>query len=183
LKKIRCVRIGVEGALLNEHAKIIKAFSSVGEVVGRKKLQKMIFIAKKLEFPFYEKYNFHFFGPYSEELTLRVEELCNLGFINEVKEKKGGYMQYRYALTDSGEEFLSHFELDLPCLGECMSDMNEQNSRFLELVSTVLYFENLPQEEVQEKVFTLKSKQRYTVEEVEKAYEYIEGLKQRKRND
>ena len=63
-----------------------------------------------------------------------------------------------------------HFE-------ECLTDMNSQNARFLELVSTVLYFDNLPKEEVQEKIFTLKSKQRYTIEEVEGAYQYIETLK------
>ncbi len=57
--------------------------------------------------------------------------------------------------------------------------MNSQNARFLELVSTVLYFNNLPKEEVQEKVFTLKSKQRYTVEEIDQAYQYIESLKEK----
>ena len=57
--------------------------------------------------------------------------------------------------------------------------MNSQNARFLELVSTVLFFDNLPKEEVQEKIFTLKSKQRYTIEEVEGAYQYIETLKEK----
>jgi uncharacterized protein len=56
-------------------------------------------------------------------------------------------------------------------------DMNEQNARFLELVSTVLYFENLSREEVAEKVFTLKSKQKYTMEEISDAYSYIDSLK------
>ncbi len=162
--------------MLNDHAKIVKVFSAAGEVVGRKKLQKMIFIGKKLKFPFYEKYNFHFFGPYSEELTLRIEELCNLGFLSEIKEKKGGYMQYRYVLTEAGEGFLSHYDLELPHLQECMKDMNEQSSKFLELVSTILYFDNLPKEEVKEKVFTLKRKQNYTEEDISEAYKYIEKL-------
>ncbi len=164
--------------MLTEHAKIMKAFSEAGEIIGRKKLQKMIYIAKKVNFPFYEKYDFHFYGPYSEELTLRVEELCNLGFLNEVKEKKGGYFQYRYTLTETGEQFLSHYQLeDLPPLKECIMDLNEQNARFLELVSTVLYFEGLAKEEVQDKIFTLKSKQRYTEEEIDEAYTYIEKLR------
>jgi uncharacterized protein YwgA len=163
--------------LLIDHAKLMKVFASAGEVIGRKKLQKMVYIAKKLNYPFYEKYNFHFYGPYSEEVTLRVEELCNLGFLHELKENKGGYSQYRYSLTETGAEFLQHYDLEMPHLGECMTAMNEQSSRFLELVSTVLYFENLPKEEVQEKVFTLKSKQRYTEQEVDEAYEYIEKLR------
>jgi uncharacterized protein len=163
--------------LLKDHAKLMQAISVSGEIIGRKKLQKMIYIAKKVEFPFQEKFQFHFYGPYSEELTLRVEELCNMGFLNEIKEKKGGYFQYRYTLTDSGKEFLSLNETEMPFLQDCLCDMNDQNARFLELVSTVLYFDNLAKEEVADKVFTLKSSQRYTEEEIDEAYQYIEALK------
>ncbi|MDR4890273.1 YwgA family protein [Bacillus timonensis] len=163
--------------MLTEHAKVMKAFAAAGEITGRKKLQKMIYIAKKIDYPFYEKYNFHFYGPYSEELTLRVEELCNLGFLDEVKEKKGGYYQYRYSLTEKGEQFLGHYQLDMPPLDDCMQTLNSQSARFLELVSTVLYFEGLDKEEVKEKVFTLKAKQRYTEEEIDEAYQYIDSLR------
>lgn len=163
--------------MLNEHAKLMKVFSSSGEITGRKKLQKMIYIAKKINLPFYEKYDFHFYGPYSEELTLRIEELCNLGFLNEMHEKKGGYFQYRYSLTEAGEEFLTHYELEMPPLKDCMEDLNSQSARFLELVSTVLFFDTLEKEEVKEKVFTLKSKQKYTEEEIEQAYAYIESIR------
>jgi uncharacterized protein YwgA len=153
------------------------AFAAAGEIVGRKKLQKMIYIAKKVDFPFQERFQFHFYGPYSEELTLRVEELCNMGFLNEIKEKKGGYMQYRYSLTDEGMEFLNMNLVELPALEDCLTDMNSQNARFLELVSTVLFFDDLEVEEVKEKIFTLKSKQKYTEDEIKQAYEYIEALK------
>jgi uncharacterized protein len=165
--------------LLNDHAKVMQAVLAAGEIIGRKKLQKMIYIAKKMDFPFQERFQFHFYGPYSEELTLRVEELCNMGFLNEVKEKKGGYYQYRYTLTDSGKEFLSLNEVEMPMLDSCLVDMNDQNARFLELVSTVLYFDNLPKEEVTNKVFTLKSSQRYTEAEIDEAYQYIDTLKQK----
>ena len=163
--------------LLKDHAKLMQAIMVSGEITGRKKLQKMIYIAKKVEFPFHERFQFHFYGPYSEELTTRVEELCNMGFLNEVKEKKGGYYQYRYTLTDSGKEFLSLNEVEMPCLEDCFNDMNEQNARFLELVSTVLYFDNLSKEEVADKVFTLKASQRYTLDEIDEAYQYISTLK------
>ena len=92
--------------MLKDHAKVMQAIAASGESSEEKKLQKMIFIAKKLDFPFGEKFQFHFYGPYSEELTLRVEELCDMGFLDEVKEKKGGYYQYRYTLTENGSEFL-----------------------------------------------------------------------------
>jgi uncharacterized protein len=165
--------------LLKDHAKVMYAVALAGEITGRKKLQKIIYIAKKIAFPFQERFQFHFYGPYSEELTLRVEELCNMGFLNEVKEKKGGYYQYRYTLTEAGKEFLSLHDVDIPYLEDCLTDMNSQSARFLELVSTVLYFDNLTKEEVREKIFTLKSKQRYTDEEIDEAYSYIEKLKQK----
>ncbi|MBB6283040.1 YwgA family protein [Geobacillus subterraneus] len=165
--------------MLTEHAKVMKALAAAGEIAGRKKLQKMIYIAKKLDFPFYEKFDFHFYGPYSEELTCRVEELCALGFLHETKEKKSGYVQYRYTLTEAGEQFLRHYDWGLPGLDECMQAMNEQNARFLELVSTVLYFEHLSKDEVKEKIAVVKSKQRYTEEEIEEAYAYIDALRSR----
>ncbi|WP_100332514.1 YwgA family protein [Bacillus xiapuensis] len=163
--------------MLKEHAKLMGAFAACGEVVGRKKLQKMIYIAKKISFPFQEKFEFHFYGPYSEELTLRVEELCNMGFVHEVREKKGGYYQYRYTVTEEGEAFLRHSEVDMPRLKEIVTEMNSQSARFLELVSTVLYFDELSREEVAEKIYTLKRKQGYTEEEIDKAYQYIEQLR------
>lgn len=162
--------------MLNNHAKLISAIAASGEIVGRKKLQKMIYIAKKRLFPFDEKFEFHFYGPYSEELTLRIEELGNLGFLKEIREEKGNYYQYRYSVTKSGKEFLENQKLEMPDLTTIFTDLNKQTARFLELVSTILYFDHLSQVEVTDKIATLKSSQRYTDEEIEAAYAYIEKL-------
>ncbi|WP_026672757.1 YwgA family protein [Alkalihalobacterium bogoriense] len=163
--------------MLKEHIKLLTMVEFAGEIIGRKKLQKIVYISKKLKFPFSEKFNFHMFGPYSEELTLRIEELCNLGFLQETKEHKGGYSQYRYTLTDEGLTFLQMYQLELPEINGVVKSMNEQSSKFLELVSTILYFEELPQEEVKTKVFTIKKKQNYTEDDIHKAYDYIRQLK------
>lgn len=162
--------------MLKDHAKIMYAIAHVGEITGRKKLQKIIFIAKKLDFPFHEKFNFHFYGPYSEELSLRIEELINLEFIHEEKTDRGGYIEYRYSLTEAGKEFLKMTKVEMAQLPLCLTLLNKENARFLELVSTILYFDTLAREEVEEKVSTLKSKQRYTTEEIADAYAYIHTL-------
>ena len=101
--------------MFKDHARIIHAISTAGEISGRKKLQKIVYIAKKLSFPFKEKYQFHFYGPYSEELTLRIEELCEMGYLNEVREKRAGYYQYCYSITDAGQDFLS-MQVEWTCL-------------------------------------------------------------------
>ncbi|MBM7580340.1 YwgA family protein [Jeotgalibacillus terrae] len=164
--------------MMKDHARLMQAFSAVDEIVGRKKLQKIIFIAKKHNYAFHEKYQFHFFGPYSEELTLRVEELCNMGFLKEFNEKKSGYYQYRYEITDEGRDFLaSQTEAPSAELEPFLTDLNKQSSRFLELVSTILYFDTLEEAECIEKVKKVKEKQNYTEEEFQEALSYIAHLK------
>lgn len=165
--------------MLQEHCKLLAVLEETGEVVGRKKLQKIIYIMKKLNFPFYEKYEFHFYGPYSEELNLKVEEMCSLSFVEERMEKKSGYHQYRYTLTEKGKQFLHLSDYKLPTTNGIIQEMNKESARFLELVSTILYFESLPKDVVSEKIFTLKAKQNYTNQEIDAAYLYIDRLREK----
>ncbi|WP_027963614.1 YwgA family protein [Halalkalibacillus halophilus] len=163
--------------MLEDHAKLMAFFKQANEIVGRKRLQKMVYILKKSGFPFSERYSFHFYGPYSEELSTRIEELCNLGFIGEAKEKEKGYFQYRYYLTEQGEGFLAEADVGVSDMTGLMEEMDSKSSKFLELVSTMLYFEEFTQEEVEEKVLTVKSKQNYTEEDFSEAWEFIRKMK------
>ncbi|MFD1036899.1 YwgA family protein [Virgibacillus byunsanensis] len=163
--------------MLNNHTKLMQFFSVAKEVTGRKKLQKMIYILQKCDVPFEEKYQFHVYGPYSEELTLRMEELCNLGFVHEEKEEKSNYHQYHYQITKDGHEFLSQFAMEMPDMSERIGLLNNQSSRFLELVSTMLYFDDLPHNNMNEKINTVKPKQNFSNEEVDEAWEFISKLK------
>ncbi|MGY4688273.1 YwgA family protein [Salibacterium sp. K-3] len=165
--------------MLPDHAKLLALLQDAGEVVGRKKWQKIVYISKKMQLPLQEKYTFHMYGPYSEELTMRTEELCSLGFMSEIKETKSGYYQYRYQLTEQGNTFLQNMQLDWPRRKAEMITrrLNEYSARFLELVSTMLYFEELTKDEVKEKVGTLKKSQNYSEEDIEEAWQLIDSLK------
>lgn len=163
--------------MLQEHAKLLHLLEQAGEVVGRKKLQKMVYITQKLKFAFNQRFQFHFYGPYSETLSLEIEELCQLGFLHERLEDKGNYNVYRYEITDKGKDFLAHIPAEMGNMVPVLDKLNVSTARFLELVSTVFYFENLSREEVEEKVFTLKAKSNYTKEEITEAYQCIEQLK------
>ena len=162
--------------MLQEHAKIVQFITLAGEVTGRKKLQKMVYIAKKMNFPYQEKYQFHMFGPYSEELTLRVEELCNMDFISEKMEDKGSYVQYTYACTEEGRQFLSTMSTHHENLDQCIDRLNIKSSRFLEMVSTLLYFDYLPREEQIEKLHVVKGKLNFSETEIEEAFTFIKDL-------
>ena len=164
--------------MLEEHAKIVQFIGAADGITGRKKLQKMVYIAKKLQFPYKEKYDFHIYGPYSEELTLRIEELCNMGFLQEERQDKGSYVQYKYQMTDAGEHFTQMAQIKEPsaALNSCIKQMKEKSSRFLELVSTLLYFENFPKEEQIEKVRVVKGKLNYSDDEIEEAFSFVMNL-------
>ena len=162
--------------MLQEHAKIVQFITLAGEVTGRKKLQKMVYIAKKMNFPYQEKYQFHMFGPYSEELTLRVEELCNMDFISEKMEDKGSYVQYTYACTEEGRQFLSTMSTHHENLDQCIDRLNIKSSRFLEMVSTLLYFDYLPREEQIEKLHVVKGKLNFSETEIEEDFTFIKDL-------
>ncbi|MGX9133094.1 YwgA family protein [Rummeliibacillus sp. JY-2-4R] len=168
--------------MLEEHAKVVQFVSLAGQVTGRKKLQKMVYIAKKMQFPFHEKYHFHIYGPYSEELTLRVDELCTMGFLTEQMEDKGSYVQYCYEVTDKGTDFSNAFCKEQQNLYEVVEILNSKSARFLELVSTLLYFDELPKNEQIEKVHVVKGKLKFTEQEMNDAFELIEILTKYKVN-
>lgn len=162
--------------LLQEHAKIVQFISLANEVNGRKKLQKMVYIAKKMNFPFAEKYELHMYGPYSEELTQRVEELCEMGFLAEQRTDKGSYVRYSYQVTEEGAGFLETAESPHELLSTCIERLNEKSSRFLELVSTLLYFDHLERDEQIAKVHIVKNKLNFSDEEMTNAFDFIAEL-------
>lgn len=163
--------------MLQEHAKIVDFISTAEGVTGRKKLQKMIYILKKIGVPFQEKYEFHIYGPYSEELTARIEELCDMGFIHEQKEDKSSYVQYRYTVTDEGLEFRN--ALGKPVLenAEHAAKLNGKSARFLELAATLLFFDELARAEQIAKLHSVKGKLNFTQDEINEAYAFIEELR------
>ncbi|QDI91695.1 YwgA family protein [Salicibibacter halophilus] len=167
--------------MLDQHINVLSLLKRVGEITGRKKFQKIVFISKKLGMPFHEKYNFHRYGPYSEELSLRLEELQQFGFISEIKEEKAGYHQYRYQVAANGEDFLNTKGNDRETFEQqktVIEDMNACSSKFLELASTILFLEPADKEEIIKKVHTLKKTQKYSKQDIEQAYAHIEYWRQ-----
>ncbi|HLR81318.1 MAG TPA: YwgA family protein [Bacillota bacterium] len=163
--------------MLTNHAKLLHFFIEANEVTGRKKLQKMIYILQVCGIPFGEKFHYHFYGPYSEELSLRVEELCNLGFLKEDREDKSNYIQYHYQITREGVDFLQQFSLEMPEMSQKIGLLQQQSARFLELVATMLYFkDDLPPNEVEKKISVVKPKQNYSPTELKTAWQFIERM-------
>lgn len=164
--------------MLRDHAKLVQFIAVAGQIDGRKKLQKMIYIAKKSGYPFQEKYGLHMYGPYSEELTCRIEELCELGFVEETVHDKGSYVQYCYTPTEEGLHFAETIVPESFIEPTFVEALTSQRSRFLELVSTLLYFDRLNRKEQVEKVRVVKNKLNFTDEEFTEAFRFIDSLVQ-----
>lgn len=162
--------------MLQSHAKIVEFVSLAQEVTGRKKFQKMIYIAKKMQFPFVEKYELHMYGPYSEELTQRIAELCEMGFLHEERVDKASYSQYEYKVTQEGLRFLELSAHGDEQLEGVVHMMQVKSSRFLELVSTLLYFDHLAKVEQIEKVHIVKNKLKFSELEMSEAFDFIQSL-------
>src|SRR5699024_11996160 len=85
-------------------------------------------------------------------------------------------LQYRYRITADGETFLQQFPCDMPDFHNPLALLQDKSSRFLELVATMLYFRDLPRDEVEEKVHLVKPKQKYSDDELAKAWTLIDQL-------
>lgn len=89
--------------------------------------------------PFAYKYQYHHFGPYSAELQAEVDEMVERGYLEEIHEDNA----YVYALTGKGRKMLERLEqeegyrCDLDV--EKARKLTEENSQFLEMVSTYAF--------------------------------------------
>jgi uncharacterized protein YwgA len=159
--------------MLEDHAKIAALIDQAGVMPGRKKLQKIVYILQKLGFPFYETYHFQFYGPYSDELSMQLEELCDFGFVLE-EGRSGSGSTPGYRLSEAGKGFLYHYKHILPDVKDDVEKLVSERTDFLELVSTLLYFDHLPRKRAAEKARTVIGAS--GPEEVNCAYTYISEL-------
>lgn len=163
-----------DGTMLDDHAKLMALIDQAGEIAGRRKLQKMIYILQKMGFSFHETYHFQYRGPYSEELAMQLEELYNFGFLCEQKDKDENGVCYRYRLNDGGRTFLTHYKKELPNVKAAVEILNNESVRFLELVSLFLYFKRLPDDSAVKKIRTFAGD--VSPKEIRRVFAFIDAL-------
>lgn len=149
----------------------------LGEVQGRKKLQKLVYLAQRLGAPFREDFAYHLFGPFSEALANELEEMKMLGLIKETKETtQGGYPQYSYSLTQEGTGLAETKQLVFDSeLVSTLRELNKEDGRKLELKATTWFLleSELPEDEVPEMIQKLKPDQKYRYDEINEALGWV----------
>lgn len=124
-------------------------------VDGRKKIQKIVHILQSAGAPFEERFEFAFFGPYSETLKAELDSLDKFDIISEeisgssYKFSKGGRF-------DQVEK--SGILANTPPWASFAQILNEKSPRELEALSTVLFLKDKGYEDAKlhEKFIELK---------------------------
>ena len=104
-------------------------------VVGRTRLQKMIFLLQKLKLPSDYSFSMHFYGPYSEDVQADLAVLDLIDVITEIP-KAGDSGQY-YVLEIKGSDF---HQIDLSNWRKPIKEMENVQSVVLELAATYIAF-------------------------------------------
>lgn len=126
---------------------------AAGEVGGRMRMQKAVFLLGAQETPMFVDYFFHLRGPYSPALAGTLGYLVNQGLVTEQAEELApDILQYSYRLTADGKEVLRKFEAH-PSVRHAVALGKRYEQRFvslvqrdvreLELAATVVYWRRL----------------------------------------
>jgi uncharacterized protein YwgA len=131
---------------------LLELLDRLGGVQGRKKLQKLAYIAKLEGAPLDDEFFFHYYGPYSSGLASRVDQLVEGKLLAEkahaLAVAEG--VEYGYEATDAAREFLDAVRPNVPeAFRQAMergigraAALKDRDVFELELASTLLYWRN-----------------------------------------
>ena len=89
---------------------LAKLVTWAGTMHGRKRLQKVAFLLQAVGCPLEEDFFLHFYGPYSEGLARRTDELVREGLFAETMADEGPVQRYSYRLTETARRQLDELE-------------------------------------------------------------------------
>ncbi|MEE9293845.1 MAG: hypothetical protein V3W34_02620 [Phycisphaerae bacterium] len=129
---------------------LLELLDRLGGVQGRKKLQKLVYIAKVGGLPIEDDYFFHYYGPYSSGLASRVDQLVERKRLEETPRPLAVAegVEYGYLVTDAARKSLESVRPDVPNqFREAMergigraAALKDRDVFQLELASTLLYW-------------------------------------------
>ncbi|HWL54801.1 MAG TPA: hypothetical protein VNQ90_20330 [Chthoniobacteraceae bacterium] len=121
---------------------LLQFFVTVGEVVGRKKCQKLIHILQECGHDFGFDFKLALYGAYSSGLQARLEDFVDNRYIQEVPEVTGpaGYPTSKFVANRRNEVILKILGQDKePSWKGLAVALNQRRTRVLEAASTILY--------------------------------------------
>ncbi len=149
-----------------------------GSIEGRKKLQKLVYLIQHKGGPFKEVFQYHLYGPFSEQLANELEEMRGFGLVEEIKELGVSGHKYRYSLTDDGKKLLQSMPgSGLDPFEELIRDLGQYDARHLELMATCLFLSensnSIGENSIATSVKHLKREQNYNNDEIRVSLQYL----------
>ncbi len=123
---------------------LLRLFKTCSSIIGRKKLQKMVFILKELGNPLSYRYSYHLHGVFSAELKAEIDTLVAQQLIEQSEDDAmyGEFHQYKYASTGRLSKLLKiggyH---DQPNWSGVAKQLNLKSPQELEAISTIMFLE------------------------------------------
>jgi uncharacterized protein len=115
-------------------------------IYGRKKLQKIVYLANCAGWNVIQDYRFHLYGPYSDYVLSEIENLSEERLIKEgEKTTQADNIVYFYKLTEEGHQLLQMLkeEIRSPELinrtDELINELNKFTSDELEIMASLYY--------------------------------------------
>jgi uncharacterized protein YwgA len=108
-----------------------------GEIVGKIRLQKMVYLLDQLGAMSGFLFEYHHYGPYSEDLAEAVDDDVIFGRIEEDQRRRvsDGVSYVVYRSSNQGEQSSDTFSQ--PAIRGAIEEMNRQSMTILELAATI----------------------------------------------
>lgn len=148
-----------------------------GKIIGRKKMQKIVFVVQEYENPFEPpfEYRWNYYGVYSADLSheLGISQFFNI--LREIPVIDHGYQSYAITVVDEADATPLMEDKKLKALARFL---NEKEPRLLEALSSIIFFrkQGCSPEEVHSKLMASKGHLSRFYEEAYSALREIEEI-------
>ncbi len=128
---------------------LAKIVDWAGTLDTRKRLQKVAYLLKVLGCPLDAEYTLHRYGPYSQDIARRTDEMVEANLLVEKAESHAVGRQFSYRLADSARSGMAEYEATPQGQSrlERLEPFREQACRLfqadlkdLEFASTIVFF-------------------------------------------
>jgi uncharacterized protein YwgA len=110
-----------------------------GEVVGKIRLQKLIYLLDQKGLNSGFNFDYHHYGPYSEELADQVEDDVIFSRIESASRRRQSdgvpYIAYRANSAGAGDRIDEHLSLNV--IRSALSEMQHRSATILEIAATI----------------------------------------------
>jgi uncharacterized protein len=126
---------------MNGILELLNLVQNLGEIEGRKKLQKIVYILQTQGYDFPQDFNYFHYGPYSSDVAFQVDRIVSWDL---VKETRGAdpYEPYVYTPRETLPAFLAEVKAATTAPWKSLArKLNEKDANFLETLATALYLQ------------------------------------------